>query len=230
MLVVHGVTAAAMLTIDANRSRTYADVLKIREFANHSYLAGLTARVWHWWHGNYGTQNTPRVQNPTHLGSAPSHAQRNFWWERVEEVYEVSLPLATTFGLTAARKMALADRAGISPGTYSLAYVVLSAIDPYSREQFFDELIDGTENPNSGNPIVALHNRLKRLKPRERFDNVDQLNAVFLTYNHWVRGTPLTTLNDLRLVRYNTVAIPHGWVEMDEYMQNKAEQAAELSA
>lgn len=213
MLVVRGVDADAMATIDAGRGRSYADILKIREYANHGYLAGLTARVWQWFHENYGVSNVARVQNPTHLGSAPSNAQRDFWWKRVEDVYEISLPAATTFGMTAARKMSVAGFAGISPGTYGLAWVVLSTIDKYSRDEFFNELLDGSENPNTGNPTVALRNRLNRLRPREQFDNVDQLDALFLSYNAWSRGVPLTTIATLRMVRWNTVATPIGWIE-----------------
>lgn len=220
MLVVHGVDANAMATIDAGRARSYSDILKIREFANHSYLAGLTSRVWQWWHGNYGVPNCARVPNPTHLGSAPSHAQRDFWWKKVEETYQVSLVTATTFGIGAARKMTAVDRGGISPGTYSLAYVVLSAIDPYTRDQFFNEVLGETENPNTGNPIVALKNRLGRLKPREQFDNIDQLDALFVCYNHWVRGTNLATLSALRMVRWNTIATPVGWTELEAPQQD----------
>lgn len=216
MLVVRGVDADAMATIDAGRGRSYADILKIREYANHSYLAGITARVWQWFHGNYGVSNAARVQNPTHLGSAPSHAQRDFWWKRVEEVYEISLPAATTFGMTASRKMAAMDLGGISPGTYGLAWIILSTIDKYTRDQFFNELLDGSENPNTGDPTVALRNRLNRLKPREQFDNIDQLDALFTAYNAWTRNTPLTTISTLRMVRWNTVAMPIGWVEIED--------------
>lgn len=213
LLVVRGVTAEVMATIDAGRGRTYADILKIREYANHSYLAGLTAKVWHWWHGNYGASNVARVQEPTHLGSAPSHAQRDYWWKRVEDAYDVSLPAATTFGLTAARKMTQAQMTGISPGNYSLAWLVLSTIDKYTRDEFFNELLDGPENANTGNPIQALRNRLLRLRPREQFDATDQLDALFTTYNAWSRGVQLNTISTLRMVRYNTIAQPIGWNE-----------------
>lgn len=225
LLVIHGVDAQAMATIDAGRGRSYADILKIREFANHGYLAGLTARVWQWWHGNYGVPNVARVANPQHLGSAPSNAQRDFWWEKVEATYEISLPLATTFGMTMTRKMDKAEFGGINPGTYSLAHVVLGTIDPYVRDQFFNELGDGPENAVTGNPVQALRNRLFRLRPREQFDNVDQLDALFTSYNAFVRGKDLGTISALRMVRYNTIATPIGWMEIEDYEQDKALKA-----
>lgn len=215
LLIVAGVDADAMSTIDAGRKRSYADILKIRGMSNHSTVAALTARVWYWFHGNYGVSNVARVANPLYLGAAPSHAQRDYWMSKIEKEYEITFTHAAKFAMNAYSK-----RRGISTGTYALAWVLLSGVGDNKgqaksmRDAFFNELLNGSDDTRSGNPTVAIHNRLNLIKPREEFTSVDQLHVLITGYNHWVNNTPLVTVKPLRPVRWNALALPIDYKEI----------------
>ncbi len=62
---------------------------------------------------------------------------------------------------------------------------------------------------------MALTNRLSRLKPREEFSQVDQLDALFTTYNYWVAGKALDTLTPPRPVRFDRLELPEGYQELE---------------
>lgn len=210
VLIVRGVDPFAMSTIDAGRKRSYADSLKIRGFANHTALAAINARIWYWFHGNYGTRGVARVTDPKFLSSTPSNAQKDFWMTTVEKAYDITIPAAATFA-----NRAYSLRRGISTGTYGLAWTILSGVDKDLREKFFHELLVEAESPKTGYPIVALTNRLSRLRPREEFSQVDQLDALFTTYNHWVAGKALNTITPPRPVRFDTLELPEGYKELE---------------
>lgn len=210
VLIVRGVNAAAMTTIDAGRKRSYADSLKILKFSNHATLAGINARNWYWFHGNYGSRGVARIGDPKFLSATPSNAQKNFWMETVEKAYEISFPAAATFA-----NRAYTQRPGISKGTYGLSWIILSGIDKDLREKFFHELLVESESSKSGYPIVALQNRLARLRPREEWSQVDQLDAIFTAYNYWLAGKELKTLMPPRPVRFDTLQMPEGWTELE---------------
>lgn len=210
VLIVRGIDPVAMSTIDAGRRRSYADSLKIRGFANHTAVAAINARIWYWFHGNYGTRGVARVADPKYLSSTPSNAQKDFWMNTVEKAYEITIAHAATFA-----NRAYSLRRGISTGTYGLAWVILSGVDKDLREQFFHELLVEAESPKSGYPITALTNRLSRLRPREEFSQVDQLDALFVTYNHWVAGKELKTITPPRPVRFDKLELPEGYTELE---------------
>jgi hypothetical protein len=210
LLIVRGVDPEAMATIDAGRRRSYADSLKIRDFANHTVVAGVASRNWYWFHGNYGTRGVARVADPKYLSSTPSSAQKDFWMKTVEKAYDITFPAVATFA-----NRANSQRPGISKGTYGLAWIVLSGIDKDLREQFFHELLVESASSKSGYPIVALANRLARIKPREEFSHADQLDALFTTYNHWVAGKALLTLTPPRPIRFDRLEMPEGYKELE---------------
>ena len=210
VLIVRGIDPIAMSTIDAGRKRSYADSLKMRGFANHTGLAATNARLWYWLHGNYGTRGVARVGDPKYLSATPSNAQKDFAMGVFEKAYDITIPAAVKFGIRA-----YGLRRGISVGTYALGWTILSGIDKDLREKFFHELLVESESPKSGYPIVALTNRLARLKPREDFSPVDQLDALFTTYNRWVRGEALTTVTPPRPVRFDTLELPEGYMELE---------------
>lgn len=211
VLVVTGIDPTAMVTIDAGRKRSYADSLKIRGFSNHAALATIANKNWHWHHGNYGLRGVGRVADPKFLSSTPSNAQKDFWMDKVEKAYGITLSHAATFAVGAYQK-----RPGISASTYGLAWVVLSSINKDWRDGFFHELLVESKSPNSGYPIVALTNRLGRLKPNERFDPVDQLDAIFTAFNFWLSGREIKTLMPPRPVRWDRLAIPENWTELED--------------
>lgn len=210
LMIVRGVHPEAMSTVDTNRRRTYADVLKIAGYANHVTLAAINGRNWQWFHGNYGVSGTARVREPQFLSATPSNAQKDLWMHTVQKAYDITFPAAAKFA-----QRAYHNRRGITAATYGLSWIILSGINKDLREQFFHELITESASSKSGYPIVALANRLNRLRPGNDFSPVDQLDALFTTYNAWVQGKTLMTLSPPRPVRFDTVEIPDGYTELE---------------
>lgn len=209
LLVVHGLDAAAMSTIDAGRQRSYADILKIREVQHYAVVAPLTAKVWQWFHGNYGIGKTARVADPLHLGSAPSHAQRDFWMNKVEKAYEITFVAAAKFAISAYNR-----RKGISVSNYGLAWIILSGINKDLRDQFFLDLLNTDPEHKRSQQCQNLINRLDRIRANEDFDAVDQLDALFTTYNYWVNGHNAKPITPPRPVRWNVLEIPKDYQEL----------------
>lgn len=210
LLVVTGIDPQAMDTIDTNRRRSYADSLKIKGVSNHVTVAALAGRAWYWFHGNYGQRNIARKANAKYVTATPSNAQKNFWMDLIETRYEITFEHAASFGLSAARK-----RPGINAGIYALGWVILSGIDKDYREKFFLEVLEESAQSASGYPIVALTNRLGRLKGREKLSDVDQLDLLFSAYNAWMKGVSIKTYMPPRPVSFQTVEIPDGFTEVE---------------
>jgi sulfur carrier protein ThiS len=210
LLIVHGLDKEAMITIDAGRKRTYADLLKMRGLRNHTIVAAINSRIWYWFHGNYATRGVGRVDNPLHLSSTPSNAQKDMWMAKIEAAYGITIEAAAAFGVKA-----YGHRPGISSSTYGFAWTILSGIDKDLREGFFHEVLYEAASPKMGYPIQALHNRLARLKTGEAMDNVDQLDALFSVYNAWLKGvTTMETVRPPRPVRWNIVETPKDYKEL----------------
>ena len=209
LLIVRGVSTEAMQTVDTNRRRSYADTLKMKKIKNHTVVAALNTRVWYWFHGNYGTRGVGRIANPQHLSATPSNAQKDFWMNKIQDAYGVTMEAAAAHGVKA-----YAARPGISSSTYALAWVIMSGIDKDLREGFFHEFLVESAFPNTGYPIVALTNRLARLKKRETLDHVEQLDAIWTTYNNWVKNTKIDTIVRPRLYRHDILEMPHGYTEL----------------
>lgn len=209
LLIVWGLDKEAMATIDAGRKRTYADMLKMKGMSNHTIVAALNNRIWHWFHGNYATRSVGRIANPQHLNSTPSNAQKDLWMGKIEQAYGITIEAAAAFGVKAYGK-----RPGISSSTYGFAWIILSGIDKDLRETFFHELLVEAASPKMGYPIQALINRLARLKRGDSFDNVDQLDALFSVYNKWVKGQSMETVRPPRPVRWNILETPEGYKEL----------------
>jgi len=209
LLIVRGVSTEAMQTVDTNRRRSYADTLKMKKIKNHTVVAALNTRVWYWFHGNYGTRGVGRIANPQHLSATPSNAQKDFWMGKIQAAYGVTMEAAAAHGVKA-----YAARPGISSSTYALAWVLMSGIDKDLREGFFHELLVESASSKTGYPIVALTNRLARLKKRETLDHVEQLDAIWTTYNAWVKNAKLDTIVRPRLYRHDILEMPHGYTEL----------------
>lgn len=209
LLVVYGVDEEAMATVDNGRRRSYGDVLKMRKVKNHGLVAALTARVWHWYHGNYGARGIGRVPNPTHANSLPSNAQRDYWMTQTEKTFGITFEAAATFGAKMGR-----DRRGISSVTWALAWIILSGVNKDLREQFFWQLDLGRQSGEVSRPVMALINRMSNLKARENWTNVDQLHLIFTTYNAWINGEEIQTVTIPRKpISFKTLAVPAEYEE-----------------
>lgn len=209
LLIVWGLDKVAMATIDAGRKRTYGDILKMRGVTNHTLVAALASRVWHWDHGNYGTVHVARIENAQHTASIPSSAQKDVIMAKYEAAYGITFEAAAAFGHKASTR-----RKGLSSSTYALAWVILSGINKDLREQFFHEVLVESKSPKSGYPIVALHNRLSNVVKGDGLDNVDQLDMLFSVYNNWVKGKEMQFIRPPRPVKPSILEIPDGFEEL----------------
>lgn len=208
LLIVTGIDKEAMSTIDAGRKRTFSDQLRMEGVRNHSIVAALGTRLWYWDKGNYGVRGASRVENPLYLNSTPSTAQKRVAMAKYEKAYGITMEAAAAFGVKAYQK-----RPGISSSTYALAWTILSGISKDLREQFFHEVLIEAASPKMGYPIQALINRLARLKG-DVFDNVDQLDALFSTYNGWINDAKMDTIRPPRPIRWNILEIPKDYKEI----------------
>jgi hypothetical protein len=198
LLIVWGVDKDAMLTIDAGRKRTYADLLRMRGIAHHTLVAALIGRSWWWDKGNYAVRNLGRVDSAQFLGATPSNAQKDAHKEAMEAKYGFKFEQAARFGNTSGNK-----RAGINTSTWGTMWILLTVLDHQRRdageesdlrELFFHEIFVESRDTKMGYPITALHNRLNRTD-RGELDNVDQLDMLITVFNGWFNNkTNMETL------------------------------------
>lgn len=208
VVIVRGVDTDAMGTVDMNRRRSYADTIAMRGISHHADVAAIAGRNWYWFHGNYGMKSVARVAEPQFLNATPSNSQKDLWMHKVEERFQITFEHAAKF----ARKAVVARR-GINAGTYGLAWIILTAVDRDLREAFFNEMLFEGDNKKISQPVHALQQRLGNLGARELLKKHDQLHLIFRTFNFWMAGTTMGTLNPPRPVRFDKLAMPEGWVE-----------------
>jgi hypothetical protein len=208
LLVIRGLDPDVVAAIDGGRKRSYADIIKMRDIKNHTAVASIVNRSWHWYHGCYGKRNVARVALTPFLASSPSNAQKDAIKELIEAKFEITFEQAAQRALNY-----YALRPGITVATYGLFWVILSGIDKDLREKFFHELTVEPEFPQMGYPIMALINRLSRVEKGD-LDSVDQLDALCRVYNAWLKDAKMETVKAPRPVRWSVVAIPEGFKEV----------------
>lgn len=211
LLIVIGVSVDAMDTVDTNRRRSYSDMLAMRGVKNHAMVAAIASGMWHWMHGNYGGPNIGRVANARFTTSTPSNSAKDLWMEKVEAAYSLTYEQAAAFAVRIGR-----NYNGITPATWGMVWIILSAIDKDLREKFFWELELGRQPGEISQPVMALMRRLARVKSRERISRTDQLDMLFKVFNAWQHGKQIGTLSPPRPPRFDTVALPEGWVELED--------------
>lgn len=211
LLIVYGVSIDAMETVDTNRRRSYSDMLAMKGMKNHAMVAAIASGMWHWLHGNYGGNNIGRVPNAKFLTSTPSNNAKDVWMAKAEAAFEITYEQAAAFAVRIARHYN-----GITPATWGMVWIILSAIDKNLREKFFWQLELGRQPSEISQPVMALIRRLGRVKSRERISRTDQLDMLFKVFNAWQHGKQIGTLTPPRPPRFDTVALPDGWVELED--------------
>ena len=210
LLVVHGIPREAMETIDAGRKRTFSDQLRMEGIRNHSIVAAIGTRLWYWDKGNYGVRGIARIEGAMHLNAVPSTAQKRVVMKKYEKAYGITIEAAAAFGVKAYNA-----RPGITSSTYGLAWIILSGIDKDLREKFFHEVLVESADSKMGYPVQALINRLGRLKG-DKFDNVDQLDALFSVYTGWIKNAKMDTIRPPRPIRPNILALPKDYRDLGD--------------
>lgn len=144
-LVVWGIDAMAMTTLDTGKSRNRADVLKIHdpELVDANNIAATTTMMLRWSKG---------VRNNNLRNEYVSNDEAVVFYDANKE----DIAVANRHG----RKMNHAVRAGSSQA-FSLCYWLFTNIDAEDAEFFWDRVIDG-QGLEVGNPIYALRELLRR--------------------------------------------------------------------
>lgn len=200
-LVIRGLGADMIRFFDGGRTRRFPDDLRINGFANHTALAAITGRVWHWQHGNFGYMGVPYVQNALYANTAPTRAQL---WTTLQEHPE--LPEVTTHAQRIHNHVPNAPSSVIG-----LAWWLLGQVDMDAREKFFYELVQGPSVNGPEYPITVLHRTLtRRLNQSEEREGHIWLAYIIKAYNAWAQGRSISYLRMPVPLRWDRLPMPHG--------------------
>ncbi|RLV49008.1 hypothetical protein D9V37_10515 [Nocardioides mangrovicus] len=161
MIVVRGLPAAVMATVDAGAKRTYADALKLQGEENTSVLAAVTRRAILWDRGF-------RVKT----GSVyPTPLEMNAFLETHPSL-RTSAEVAT----------GLSSKSLLPASIVGLCHWLFSAIDSDAASWFLARVTDG-DSLTADDPIALLRDRIVRL--RVGGHRLNETEAVALTIVAW---------------------------------------------
>lgn len=201
VLVIRGLGQEIIRSLDGGRSRKFPDDLKIHGYSNHTALAAITGRVWHWEHGNYGYMGVPFVQHAIYANTTPTRAQL---WTTLQEHPE--LPEVTTH---AQRLHSYIPNAPAS--VIGLAWWLFGLADVDAREKFFYELVQGPSVNGPEYAVTVLHRTLTRRLPQsEEREGHIWLAYIIKAYNAWAEGRSISHLRMPVPLRWNRLPMPHG--------------------
>lgn len=200
-LVIRGLGPDIIRSLDGGRSRKFPDDLRIHGYSNHTALAAITGRVWHWKHGNFGYMGVPYVQNAIYANTAPTRAQL---WKTLQE--HPDLPEVTTH---AQRIHSHVPNAPAS--VLGLAWWLLGQVDVDAREKFFYELVQGPSVNGPEYAITVLSRTLtRRLQQHEEREGHIWLAYIIKAYNAWAEGRTMSHLRMPVPLRWNLLPMPLG--------------------
>lgn len=205
-LVIRGLDADAILNLDNGRRRTFADDLRIKGYANHTALASLVARVWHWEHGNFGYKGVPMVRHALYANTNPTRSQ--LWATLLEhpELIEV-----TTHAQRIYRYLG-----NVSVTVIGFSWWLLGQADVDRREKFFHELVTGSSQNNPEYPINVLRRvATRRMGSAEKLQSWVWLAYVIKAWNAWYNEQSISFLRMPTPARWDTLPRPMG-LEVDD--------------
>lgn len=170
MIVSSGVDDAAMVTIDTGKPRSFADVLTIDGVPDPFAKAALTRLYWQW-----------ESYRNLDVGRAPASVQTllDVWAEHQDEFTEA------VKGAHRAYKYNAGGQA-----VWSLAWVLLTRVDPGDAALFFARVADG-QDLASGDARYALRrwseNR-RKVRSSAQVPNDWLLQLIMRAWNKWRAG------------------------------------------
>lgn len=201
VLVIRNLGADLIRFFDSGRTRRFPDDLRIAGYANHLNLAALTARVWHWEHGNYGYMEYPYVANPVYSNTTPTRAML---WKTLQDHPE--LPEVVTHGGRISRYVPNAPASVVA-----LAWWLLGKADIDAREKFFHELVNGSAQGGPEYPITVLHRLMtRRMGTTEHRPGPIWLAYIIKAYNAWLEGRTISYLRMPSPVTWSALPMPQG--------------------
>lgn len=161
MVVMRGVDADVMDTVDVGAKRTYADALRLQGEDNTTTLAAVVRRAVMWQKG--ARTNTGAVR--------PTAREMN--------TFIAENPQIRTSGELAAR---LSTRTLLPASVIGLCHWLFSPLEPDEADWFLARVADGDGLP-SNSPISALRNRI--VKMRVGGGRVNETEALALVVYAW---------------------------------------------
>lgn len=161
MVVMRGVDADVMDTVDVGAKRTYADALRLQGEDNTTTLAAVVRRAVMWQRG--ARTNTGAVR--------PTAREMN--------TFIAENPQIRTSGELAAR---LSTRTLLPASVIGLCHWLFSPLEPDEADWFLARVADGDGLP-SNSPVAALRNRI--VKMRVGGGRVNETEALALVIYAW---------------------------------------------
>ncbi len=190
MIVVRGLDPDAFVVIDTGRPRSFLDMLRSKGVSNVAMVGGVTRRVFQWARGNYGSSNVSWIPNNRFLGVSASPGLLMETFTQMRPEITAASRRANSF-----KQHGFAAKTA-APGLAGFAYLLLSRLDPYRCENFFQELQIGPAQPGPEYPIFVLRERLSKRVP----DHVAALpdwvwtHFFFTTWNRWLKAESMGSL------------------------------------
>ena len=167
MVVMRGVDADVMDTVDVGAKRTYADALKLQGEENTTTLAAVVRRAVMW---QKGTRTNTGALRPT---------------AREMNTFVTANPQIRTSAEAAQRH---ASRSLLPASVIGLCHFLFSAIDPDAADWFLARAADG-DGLAKDDPIAALRNRIVRMRVGGgRVNETEALALVIYAWNAFRAG------------------------------------------
>lgn len=179
MCVVKGADPKSMDTYDTGRSRSFADVLKIRGSSANPSLSSAAARWWRWY-DNFRTGNLSTGGNPSH--------------DELRLSFENHPSIETAIGLTTQHSASNRKRTVVPGGI--MTFVLSGALEAneIKAEQWYHQVATG-ENLKVGDPAYTLRERMIQDKSSlRRMDNMTICAYTMKSWNAFYRGRDLKHL------------------------------------
>lgn len=206
-VVIRGLSGDAILNLDNGRRRSFGDDLRIKGYSNHTALAAITSRVWHWEHGNFGFKGVPMVRNAVYANTSPTRSQLWATLNEHPELIEVATHAQRIYRYTG----------NISVTVTGFAWWLLGQADTDRREKFFHELVHGSSQNNPEYPINVLRRvATRRMGPSERLEGWVWLAYYLKAWNAWYNEQSISYLRMPTPARWDTLPKPMGLESTEE--------------
>jgi hypothetical protein len=203
MLVVRGLDRSAMRVLDTGYQRRFTNYLSTQNVSYVQDVANLTGKVLDWRRGNFAHPSVARQPNARHLNAKKSHQKLIHTFESMRD----EIITAVVRGGQIRRGFP-----GSAPvAVFAFAYLYLGRLDPYKREEFFEELAGKTmRSADATYPIRALEKTLTARSQEKGIPSYTWLNWMFRTWDEWLAEQPLSrdSFRNIRKPRWDWLTIP----------------------